>query len=57
MNGKKVFSKLSFIEEEALEKVKGQLINEWSVTIDDPHEILAEKLEKAFETSIEKSEN
>jgi RNA polymerase-interacting CarD/CdnL/TRCF family regulator len=54
LNGKQQVSKLNFSEEDALLKMKKQLLNEWSVVEDTDRKVLEEKLEKALETSIEK---
>jgi len=55
LNGKQQDSRLNFTEEDAFLKMKGQLLNEWSVVKDMERQALEEKLERALETSIEKS--
>ena len=55
LNGKQQVSKLNFSEEDALLKMKKQLLNEWSVVEDLDRRILEERLNKALETSIEKT--
>ena len=57
LNGKQQESRLNFTEEDALIKMKTQLLNEWSVIKGEDREILEEKLDKAFQTSVEKMEN
>ena len=54
LHGKQQDSKLNFSEEDALLKMKKQLLNEWSIVEDVDRKVLEEKLEKALETSIEK---
>ena len=54
LNGKLRESKLNFTEEDAILKMKKQLLNEWSVVEDMDRAVLEDKLEKALETSLEK---
>lgn len=56
LNGKQQESRLNFTEEDALLKMKRQLLNEWSVVKDEDRKVLEEKLEKALQTSLEKVE-
>lgn len=56
LNGKQQESRLNFTEEDALLKMKRQLLNEWSVVKDEDRKVLEEKLEKALQTSMEKAE-
>jgi RNA polymerase-interacting CarD/CdnL/TRCF family regulator len=53
--GKQQVSRLNFSEEDAFLKMKKQLLNEWSVVEDLDCKVLEEKLDKALETSFEKS--
>jgi len=46
--------RLNFTEEDALVKMKKQLLNEWSVVQNTDREILEAKLTKALEVSLEK---
>jgi RNA polymerase-interacting CarD/CdnL/TRCF family regulator len=54
LNARQQESRLNFTEEDALLKMKKQLLNEWSVVQETDRDILEEKLVKALETSIEK---
>ena len=54
LNAKQHGSRLNFSEEDACEKMKMQLLNEWSVVTGTDREVLEEKLERALETSLEK---
>lgn len=56
LNGKQQISKLNFTEEDALIKMKKQLLNEWSIVKEIDREILEEKLESALEVSLDKAE-
>ena len=55
LNGKQQESKLNFTEEDALLKMRKQLLNEWSVVKEMDRDVLEEKLDKALETSVEKT--
>ena len=55
LNGKQKESRLSFLEEDAFLKMKRQLLTEWSVVKDTDPETLKAQLEKALQTSIERS--
>ena len=54
LNARQQEHKLNFTEEDALVKMKKQLLNEWSVVQETDRNVLEEKLEKALETSLER---
>ena len=54
LNARQQESRLNFTEEDALVKMKKQLLNEWSIVQDTDRDALEEKLAKALETSVEK---
>jgi CarD family transcriptional regulator len=54
LHGRQKTAKLSFAEEETLEKVKRRFIDEWIVIQDIERKAAEEKLEKALETSLSK---
>lgn len=54
LSGRKKVGKLNITEAETLEKIKNQIINEWSVISNSDKETLILKLDKAMEKGIEK---
>lgn len=53
--GRKISSQLNPTEVAALEKMRKQLLNEWSVVNGEDRNVLKEKLDEALEISVEKS--
>lgn len=55
LSGRKLSSKLNYTENVALEKMRKQLLNEWSVVRGENRDILADELAEALAISVEKS--